>query len=75
MEIVCTLELEFTDLATAEKIAKALELENEGYIAATVKGKTIVVTAKSDSVMALRNTVDDFLACATVAQKAIEGLK
>ncbi len=75
MEIVCTLELEFLDQETAEKIAKALELENEGYIAAAVKGKTIVVTAKSDSIMALRNTVDDFLACATVAQKAMEGSK
>jgi tRNA threonylcarbamoyladenosine modification (KEOPS) complex Pcc1 subunit len=73
MEIVCTLELEFPDPETADKIAKALELENEGYIAAAVKGNTIVVTAKSDSVMALKNTVDDFLACATVAQKALEG--
>ena len=71
----CSMELEFPDAVTAERIAKALELENEGYVKAIVKGRSIQVTIESSDIMALRNTVDDFLACATVALKALEGVE
>jgi len=72
---VCDLELEFPDAGTAKKIAKALELDNMGYVAVEVDGRILHVTVESDDVMSLRNTIDDFLACATVAQKALEGAK
>ena len=72
MKSVCTLELEFQDEKTARNIAKALELDNAGYVETIVEGNVLHVTAEADEVMALRNTIDDFLACASVAQKAIE---
>jgi tRNA threonylcarbamoyladenosine modification (KEOPS) complex Pcc1 subunit len=73
MKSTCTLELEFRDENTARTVAKALELDNAGYIEARVEGNTLIVTASADNVMSLRNTIDDYLACATVAQKSLEG--
>ncbi|MBA3045409.1 MAG: hypothetical protein KKH41_02310 [Candidatus Thermoplasmatota archaeon] len=73
MKSVCTLELEFPDEATATNIAKALELDNAGYVETRVEGNVIHVSAEADNVMTLRNTIDDFLACATVALKSLEG--
>jgi tRNA threonylcarbamoyladenosine modification (KEOPS) complex Pcc1 subunit len=73
MKSICTLTLEFPDEATARNIAKALELDNAGYVEARVEGKIIHVVAKTDDVLSLRNTIDDYLACVSVAQKSIHG--
>jgi tRNA threonylcarbamoyladenosine modification (KEOPS) complex Pcc1 subunit len=75
MKSTCTLELEFHDEKTARNIAKALELDNAGYIETRVKGKVLFATTTADNVMSLRNTLDDYLACVTVAQKSLEGVE
>ena len=67
----CTLELSFPDEATARNIAEALELDNAGYVTSRVEGRVLHVTAEADDIMSLRNTIDDYLACLTVAQKSI----
>ena len=72
MKSLCNLEIELPDEATAQNIAKALELDNAGYIETRVEGKTIFARAEAEDIMSLRNTVDDYLACLTVAQKSLE---
>ena len=72
MKSLCTLEIQLPDEATAQNIAKALELDNAGYIETRVEGSTIFASARADDIMSLRNTVDDYLACLTVAQKSME---
>jgi tRNA threonylcarbamoyladenosine modification (KEOPS) complex Pcc1 subunit len=74
MKSSCTLELEFPDEKTARNTAKALELDNAGYIEARVEGNILYATTTADNVMSLRNTLDDFLAGVTVAQKSLEGV-
>jgi tRNA threonylcarbamoyladenosine modification (KEOPS) complex Pcc1 subunit len=72
MKSVCTMELEFPNDAIASNIAKALDLDNAGYIESRVEGNVIHVTAEASDLMTLRNTIDDYLACVSVAQKSIE---
>ena len=71
MKSICNLEIELPDEATARNIAKALELDNAGYIETRVEGNIIFAKAEAADIMALRNTIDDYLACFTVAQKSI----
>ena len=71
MKSTCTLEIELPDESTAQHIAKALELDNAGYIETRVEGRTIFARAEAEDIMALRNTIDDYLACLTIAQKSI----
>ena len=52
MKSTCTLELEFPDEKTARNIAKALELDNEGYIETRVEGNIVYATTTADNVMA-----------------------
>ena len=73
MKSTCTLELGFPDEATARNIARALELDNAGYLETRVEGNVLHVTAEADNIMTLRNTLDDYLACISVAQRAIDG--
>ena len=71
MKSICTLEIELPDNETANNIAKALELDNAGYIETEVRGNIIFATAQAEDIMSLRNTIDDYLACLTVAQKSL----
>ena len=71
MKSLCTLEIELPDQETAKNIAKALELDNAGYIETRVEGNTIFAKAEAEDIMALRNTIDDYLACLTIAQKSL----
>ena len=70
MKTLCALEFEFADEKTASNIAKALELDNAGYIETRVEGNILYAKAEAESIMALRNTIDDYLACLTVAEKS-----
>jgi len=71
MKSTCTLEIELPDEETAKNIAKSLELDNAGYIETRVEGNTLFASAEAEDIMALRNTIDDYLACLTVAHKSI----
>ena len=75
MKSTCTLEIELPDETTAQNIAKALELDNAGYIETKVVGSIIFAKAEAKDIMSLRNTVDDYLACLTIAQKSLENSK
>ena len=71
MKSLCTLEIELPDQETAKNIAKALELDNAGYIETRVEGNTIFAKAEAEDILTLRNTIDDYLACLTIAQKSL----
>ena len=72
MRTSCKLQLEFADEEMARNIAKAIELDNAGYVNAEVRGNMLTLTAESDDVLSLRNTMDDVLACITAAQRSID---
>jgi len=72
MQIHCRLELQFKDERTASNICSAVKLDDEGYIESSVEGNKLVAVASSDSILGLRSTVDDYLACISAAQKSIE---
>jgi tRNA threonylcarbamoyladenosine modification (KEOPS) complex Pcc1 subunit len=69
MRIQCTIELEFRDEDTARNVLGAVRPDDEGYIESRVEGNRLVAVAESDSILGLRNTVDDYLACVSLAEK------
>ena len=71
MKSTCTLEIELPDESAAQNIAKALELDNAGYIETRVEGSTIFAKAEAADIMSLRNTVDDYLACISIAERSV----
>ena len=72
MNIHCRIELEFDTEKTAADICKAVEPDDGDYIESRVEGNKLIATARSDSLLGLRSTVDDYLACVSVAEKSIE---
>jgi tRNA threonylcarbamoyladenosine modification (KEOPS) complex Pcc1 subunit len=69
--VTCRLTLEFDSSEDAEKVQRSVELDNLGYVSSNVVGKTIVAEICSDSIKSLLHTLDDFLACTSVATKIV----
>jgi len=67
----CSIRLEFTSSDHAEKVHKAVELDNEGYVDSTLKSNVITAEMDADSLSSLLHTLDDFLACVSVAHKIV----
>jgi hypothetical protein len=69
MKSVARLTLSFDDAATAEMIVAAVTLEDESYIRTTRRGRTLTAEATADGPMSLLHTLDDYLACLSVAER------
>jgi tRNA threonylcarbamoyladenosine modification (KEOPS) complex Pcc1 subunit len=70
-KVRCELRLEFESEASAEKVHRSVELDNEGYVATRVDGRVIHAVVEADSLKSLLHTLDDFLACTGVADKMV----
>ncbi len=72
MKVRCRIELNYSSIADAEKVLKAVAVDNEGFLTARQDGRTIVSDLSSDSILGLVHTVEDYLACVSIAEKAIK---
>jgi hypothetical protein len=72
MKTTARLTLTFADAAQARAIASAVALDDLGYIRTTLRGKTILAAASADGPMSLLHTLDDYLACVSVAERTTE---
>jgi len=68
-----TLEFVYKDAGTAERMLSSLKLDNEGFVESRVEGSRLVSVIRSERLSSLRQTVEDFLACAQLAESVILG--
>lgn len=73
MKISCTMEFNYDSADEAQAVAKAVEVDNEGFVHTVVEGKRITSTAESESISSLLHTLDDFLSCVSVAERVVNG--
>jgi tRNA threonylcarbamoyladenosine modification (KEOPS) complex Pcc1 subunit len=70
-KVVCEIMLEFPSNDAAAKVLETVESDNDGYVEARLDGSSIVASMKAESLNSLLHTLDDFLACVSVAGKII----
>ena len=66
-----TLKFNYSDPVLAEKLHKTVTPDNGEYISTQVEGCDLVSECSSDSILSLRSTLDDFLACLGTAERVI----
>ncbi|MGQ9587940.1 MAG: KEOPS complex subunit Pcc1 [Thermoplasmata archaeon] len=69
--VICRLHLDFPSREEAEKVHRSVELDNQGYVRTRIEGKSIVAEIDASSLNSLLHTLDDFLACASVAERIV----
>jgi hypothetical protein len=67
MKVQCFLTLGFKDAETAKKVHRSIKIDDSGFVRSRVKGKTLEASIESSSVASLLHTLDDYLACVSVA--------
>ena len=69
------LALRLDDVATARAVQASVALDDEGYIRTDRRGATLTGHADADSPMSLLHTLDDWLACVSVAERTAEAAR
>jgi len=72
MKAVCDLIIEYDDAGKTEKILRSIEVDNFDFVESKANGKKIQAHIESKSVSSLLHTLDDFLACLSVADKVVD---
>lgn len=72
--IECEFELEYDNEKHAEIIKESLEPDNQDYIDLKQERNKLYAICKGKTPMELLHTVDDFLACLSIAEDALNKL-
>lgn len=72
MNVKCSLVIELDDVKKAEAVLKSVQVDDFSFVKSTVDGNQIRAEIKSTSVSSLLHTLDDYLACVSVAMKILD---
>ena len=72
MKAVCDITIEFDDTEKVKTVMKSIEVDNLDFAKSKIKGKKLETHIESKSVSSLLHTLDDFLACISVAEKIVD---
>jgi len=72
MKAKCSLEIDFESTDDAKKIAKSVSVDNFDFVKTKISGKTLHAEISSKSIPSLLHTLDDYLACVSVASKIVD---
>jgi hypothetical protein len=73
MKVTCKLEFSYGSEEEAQAVLKAVEVDNYEFVKTSLEGTKLVSTLESDSIPSLIHTVDDYLACVSVAERVVKG--
>ena len=71
MKVLCNLTLEFESTEKAKKILRSIQADDQRFVKSTVKGKTLQAVVENTSVSSLLHTLDDYLACVSIADDIV----
>lgn len=72
MNISCNLSIEYNDSDKASKILQSIKVDDFDFVESKVQGKMLKADIQSKSVSSLIHTLDDYLACLSVAEKIVD---
>lgn len=71
MKAECTLSIEFENAPTAKKVLQSITTDDLGFVKSSLNGNKLEATIQSKSVASLLHTLDDYLACISVAKDIV----
>lgn len=71
MKVSCNLVIEYDKSEKAERILRSVKVDDFNFVKSRINGKRFEATIESKSVSSLIHTLDDYLACISVAEKIV----
>ena len=72
MDVACDIIIDFDDLDSLKTVQKSIEVDNFDFVKSKINGKKLEAEIKANSVSSLLHTLDDYLACISVAMKVLD---
>jgi hypothetical protein len=72
MKITCNIKISYDNSKEVDAILKSIEVDNQNYIKSEKIGKTLETNIEGNSISSLIHTLDDYLACVSIAEKIIK---
>lgn len=72
MKVTCDICISYDSVDTAKKVHQSISVDDFEFVSSAVEGTRLVASMKSSSISSLMHTVDDYLACVSVAEKVVE---
>jgi tRNA threonylcarbamoyladenosine modification (KEOPS) complex Pcc1 subunit len=72
MKIKCKVFIEYDDVEKANTVLKSIRVDDFSFVKSKIDGKILEANIESNSVSSLLHTLDDYLACVSVAEKILD---
>jgi len=72
MQVNCDIVIDLGDVKKVKTILKAIKVDDFDFVKSKVSGKKLEAKIKANSISSLIHTLDDYLACVSVAMKIVD---
>ena len=72
MKVTCDVVIEYDDVKKTENVSRSIEVDNLGFVESQINGRQLEAHIESKSISSLLHTLDDYLACISVAEKIVD---
>ena len=72
MKVTCDVVIEYDDAKKVETVLRSIEVDNFDFVKSRAYGKRLEAHIESTAVSSLLHTLDDYLACVSVAEKIVD---
>jgi tRNA threonylcarbamoyladenosine modification (KEOPS) complex Pcc1 subunit len=72
MKVTCNLKIDCKTKSNAEKVLKSIRIDDFDFVKSKINKNKIEAEIESESVSSIIHTIDDYLACVSVAKKVVD---
>lgn len=72
MKVTCDINIDFDDDNKVKTVLRSIEVDDFSFVKSKADGKQLKAHFEADSVSSLLHTLDDYLACVSVAEKIVD---
>jgi tRNA threonylcarbamoyladenosine modification (KEOPS) complex Pcc1 subunit len=72
MKVSCTLNIDFDSKEKAENVFKSIKVDDLQFVSSKIKNTNLEAKIEANSISSLLHTIDDYLACVSVAEKIVD---
>ena len=72
MDVGCEVVIEFDDLKKAKTVLRSIKVDDFDFVKSKINNNRLEAEIKAKSISSLIHTLDDYLACVSVAMKIVD---
>ena len=72
MNVACDIIIDFDDENMVKTVLRSVKVDDFDFVKSKVAGKKMIARIESNNVSSLLHTLDDYLACISVAAKVLD---